>query len=389
MKQQVIYDKAKPFSISVSDTKLEQILERVKNFRFPTQVASGGWEHGVSHNYMRQLVDYWISKYDWRRFEQDLNRHPQFQAHIDGVMIHYYHVQGAGDNPMPLLLTHGWPGSVIEYIYMIDRLTNPVAHGGRIEDAFSVVIPSLPGYGWSEKPEAWVGPVTTSDLLNKLMTEVLGYSQYGSHAGDLGGLMQVQLASRHAKNLLGAHFLNIAAPPVPEDERSEEEKQWLADSAAFTQAEMSYFPHHMLKPSTMMFVLEDNPVGAAAWWIEKIWAWSDRGDDFNTAFSKDRVLDMVMTYLVTDTMGSAMNYYGAIPIETQWQSYPTTRIDVPIAIANFPKDYLLAHPPRSIAERGFNVVQWSVFEHGGHYAGLEQPVPLADDIRKFFRALRN
>ncbi len=378
----------RPFTISVPHTKLEQIRQRVRDYRFPPKVASGGWESGVSHDYMRQLVDYWATEYDWKRFEHDLNRHPQFRATVDGLDIHFYHVLGKGKNPLPLLLTHGWPGSVIEYLYLIDRLTNPAGHGGREEDAFTVVIPSLLGYGWSEKPTGWIGPVKTAALLDKLMAQVLGYPRYGAHAGDLGSLMQMQLASRHGQNLIGAHFLNLAAAPAPGGGQSAEEREWIAQSGAYFQAEMSYFPQQMLKPTTMMFVLEDNPVGAAAWLIEKIWAWSDHKDEFQRLFGNNRILDMVMTYLVTDTMGSAMSFYGAIPGETQWQFHPAERIEIPVAVANFPRDYLNAHPPRAMAERSYNITQWSEFEHGGHFAGLEQPELLIDDIRKFFSALR-
>jgi microsomal epoxide hydrolase len=248
---------------------------------------------------------------------------------------------------------------------------------------------SLMLHGFSFKPDEPFGPVKTAELWKQLMVDVLGYKRFASHAGDLGGLVQVQLAHRYPQHLIGVHFLNIATNPIPETEMNEEEKAWAAQANAFFQAEMSYFPQQMIKPATVAFALADNPVGAAAWALEKIYAWSDHRGYFEELFSKERLLDMVMVYLVTQTAGSAMAFYGGIPRETQWMLHPGEKIAVPTAVANFPADYLNAHPPRSLAERFYNIIQWNSFERGGHFPGLEVPEDLVADLKTFFHQLQS
>ncbi|MGW1886916.1 epoxide hydrolase family protein [Streptomyces sp. NPDC001970] len=377
------------FRVSVPEATVDRIQSRVKNAVWADRLGDGGWGYGASHDYLRDLAEYWTEKFDWRRAEAFLNRFPQYLASIEGFDIHFYHVKGSGSNPLPLVLTHGWPGSVFEFSKVIERLTHPERFGGKEEDAFDVVLPSLPGFGFSSKNlDQPVGPVTTARLWHKLMTEVLGYKTYGAQGGDLGSIVTVHLASTYPEDLVGIH-LNIAhTGPVPEEEMTEEERQWAAEAGAFVDAELDYFRLQTKTPQTPSFALADSPLGTAAWILEKFKVWSDSGDDIESAFTKDELLTNLMIYLATNTVDSSLWYYRGLAMETGGSFSPGGKITVPTGIALFPAELLSGRPPRSIAERFYNITHWSEMGRGGHFAALEQPEPLAEDIRSFFRTVR-
>jgi pimeloyl-ACP methyl ester carboxylesterase len=376
----------RPFRVAIAKHQIDRILARVRQTEWPDPIGEPGWAYGVSYSYLKELSAYWTTRFDWRKVEERLNRYPQFLARVDDFDIHFLHVRGTGVRPMPIVLTHGWPGSVIEFLDAIGPLTDPVKYGGSAADAFDVVIPSLPGFGFSSKPKGKpVGPVTTARLWHKLMTEVSGYTRYGAQGGDWGNAVTVQLAAQFPGELIGIHLNAVGARPVPEAERSEEERAWLRDSAAYRQAELDYFNEQQHKPQTVAFALADNPLGTAAWIVEKLKSWSDSGDDLDSALSKDQVLADVMWYLVTRTEGSSVWFYRGNADEP---AAPRGKISVPTGFAAFPKEMRSLAPPRSMLERDFNLVHYTKMPRGGHFACFEQPQLFVDDLRVFFRRFR-
>ena len=372
-------DEVVPFRIAIPQSKLDRIAARVRETRFPAAVGRpDSWQYGMSFSAMREVVDYWISKYGWRRAESELNRFPQFLATVDDFRIHFYYVRGAGPKPFPIILTHGWPGSVFEFLGTIQRLT---------AEGLSLIIPSLPGFGFSSKPaNGPVGPVTTARLWHALMTERLGYSRYGAQGGDLGCIVSTQLAYLYPTNVAGLH-LNLVPPPEKADERqSEEERAWYKDSQEFRARELDYFQEQAHKPSTVSFALNDNPVGTGAWILEKFKIWSDSGDGFAPAFTLDQLLTDVMIYLVTDTIDSSVWFYRGVLDETGGKTWPG-KITVPTAVADFPKDLLNGRPPKSLIAYGYNLVRYTRMPRGGHFAALEQPELFCQDVSDFFHSL--
>lgn len=368
---QAVTSNVRPFHVAVPQATISRILTRVRQARWPDRIDSADWSYGVNWDFMKSLVDYWVTKYDWRKAEANLNRYPQFLARVDDYDIHFYHVRGRGPDPLPLILTHGWPGSVYEFLEAIGPLS---------EAGFDVVVPSLPGFGFSSKPKGKpVGPVTTARLWHKLMTGVLSYPKFGAQGGDWGQAVTIQLAAQFPDAVVGIH-LNAAgagAAGFPE-QPSEEERDWQRASVAFRAAEMDYFNEQQHKPQTVSFVLADNPLGAAAWIVEKMKGWSDAG------FTQDQYLTNVMIYLVTDTADTAVWFYrGAGEEPTQLRGKLTT----PMGFAAFPKEMRALAPPRSLIERSFNLVRYTPMPRGGHFACLEQPQLLAADIRDFFRGI--
>lgn len=376
-----------PFIVDVSQATLDHILNRVRETQWPARLDDGQWGYGASYDYMRELADYWVNQYDWRKAEENLNRFPQFKAKIEDLDIHFYHVEGKGPNPLPLILTHGWPGSVFEFVHLIEPLTAPTKFGGDPNDAFTVVIPSLPGYGFSAKPQKPIGTVTTARLWNTLMTEVLGYQRYGAQGGDLGSLTTAQLASHHPDSLVGAHFNVLGTNPGSPEQMTEEERAWSQAAADFVQRELTYFFLQAQKPMSPAFGLADSPVGLAAWLTEKFKAWSDSKDGIETVFTKDQLLTMIMIYAVTNTIDSSFWFYRGWA-EESGAFHPGEKITVPTGVALFPADLVNARPPRSIAERDYNIVHWTEMPKGGHFAALEQPELFLNDVRTFFRQVR-
>ncbi|HXP84798.1 MAG TPA: epoxide hydrolase [Bryobacteraceae bacterium] len=380
----------RPFKVKIPQATIDRILRRVREFRWPDRLDGNDWRYGVDWDYMKALAEYWTTAFDWRKAEANLNRYPQFLARVEDFDIHFYHVKGRGPRPIPLILTHGWPGSVFEFLEAIGPLTDPASAGGSVEDAFDVVIPSLPGFGFSSKPRGVpVGPPTTARLWHKLMTEVLGYAKFGAQGGDWGQAVTVQLARDYPDSLLGIHLNAAGAAAATDGEPPEEVREWLRSTNAYRTQELDYFNEQQHKPQTVAFALSDNPVGAAAWIVEKFKAWSDSGNNLDQTFSKDQILTDVMLYLVTETTGTGVWFYrGSADDRSMLGSTARGKVNVPTGFASFPKEMPPLNPPRSVLAQTFNLVHYTKMPRGGHFACLEQPALFVEDVRLFFRKLR-
>jgi pimeloyl-ACP methyl ester carboxylesterase len=293
-----------PFRVNIPQGIVERILGRVRDAQWPDKLDASDWRYGANWDYMKALAQYWIEQFEWRKAEANLNRYPQFLARVGDYDIHFYHVKGTGPKPVPLILTHGWPGSVFEFLEAIGPLSDPVRSGGAAEDAFDVIIPSLPGFGFSSKPEGKpIGPRATAGLWHRLMTEVLGYPKYGAQGGDWGSVVTAQLARLYPDSILGIHLNGAQAGP-PAAEQTADEQAWRKELAAFSAAELDYLREQRNKPQTVAFALSDNPLGTAAWIVEKLKVWSNSSNETGLPFTMDQILTNVMLYLVTNTAGS-------------------------------------------------------------------------------------
>jgi len=377
----------RPFKISIPQAVVNRIHNRVKNTRLPDRLDAPDWRYGANWDYMKALTEYWIGKFDWRKAEANLNRYPQFQARVDDFDIHFYHVKGRGLKPLPLVLTHGWPGSFFEFLETIGPLTDPAKFGGSPDDAFDVVVPSIPGFGFSSKPKAPIGPPTVARLWHKLMTETLGYSKFGAQGGDWGNAITIALARAYPQSLAGIHLNGTGGAAPPETQMTEEERAWQKRAAAHRTQELDYFNEQQHKPGTVAFALHDNPVGTAAWIIEKFKVWSDSGDNIESAFTKDQLLTNVMIYLVTETAATGVWIYRGSADDRSGVA-ATGKLTVPLGFASFPGEMPALNPPRSVLERNYSVMQYTKMPKGGHFAALEQPQLLVNDVRQFFRKLR-
>jgi microsomal epoxide hydrolase len=376
----------RPFTVNIPKSAVDRIVDRVRKARWPDRLDAPDWRYGANWDYLKSLAGYWSTTFDWRRAEASLNRYPQFVARVQDFDIHFYHVKGRGPRPVPLILTHGWPGSVFEFLEAIGPLTDPARFGGSPDDAFDVVVPSIPGFGFSSKPTAPIGPPTTARLWHRLMTGVLGYARFGAQGGDWGNAITVQLAREFPDSLVGIHLNATGGAAAPDGEPSAEEREWQRAAAAHRTAELDYFNEQQHKPATVAFALYDNPLGAAAWIVEKFKVWSDSGDDIERAFTKDQLLTNVMIYLVTDTMATAVWFYRGAADD---RAAPARgKLAIPMGFASFPGEMPALNPPRSVLERSFNLVHYTRMPRGGHFACLEQPQLFVDDVRKFFRTLR-
>ncbi|HEY6344527.1 MAG TPA: epoxide hydrolase [Bryobacteraceae bacterium] len=373
------------FKVAIPQKTIDGIVARVRSAHWPDALLGSPWQYGADWAYMKELADYWTSRFDWRKAEAKLNAFPQFKAQVDDYEIHFYHVRGAGPRPVPIVLTHGWPGSVVEFLDAIGPLTDPVRYGGAAQDSFDIVIPSLPGFGFSSKPKGKpIGPVTIARLWRKLMTE-LGYERFGAQGGDWGQAVTIQLALQFPESLIGIHLNGAGGRPLPESEQTEEERAWVRQAAAYRQAELDYFGEQSRKPQTVSFVLSDSPLGLAAWIVEKFKVWSDSADGIEHAFSKDQLLTNVMLYLVSGTTGSAVWIYRGNADE---QGAFRGKIQVPTGVAAFPKEMPIFLPPRRFLEQDFNLIHSTQMPRGGHFACLEQPQLFVEDVRAFFRKIR-
>jgi pimeloyl-ACP methyl ester carboxylesterase len=378
----------RPFQIHVPDETLADLYMRLERTRLPDEIPGGGWKYGTSLEFMRALVAYWREGYDWRVHEARLNRLRQFVTEIDGIDLHFIHEQGVGPNPMPLILMHGWPGSIVEFERLIPLLTDPGRFGGDPGDAFTIVAPSLPGYTFSFRPnQPRFNIPRMADLFAKLMVDVLGYKRFAAQGGDWGGYISAQLGSAHADKVLGIHINLLWGPregtPEPQNgaERAyiEELKHWMRE-------EQAYGIIQGTKPQTLAYGLTDSPVGLAAWIVEKFRTWSDCGGEVERRFSKDVLLTNVMLYWVTGAINSSFWLYYT-RIHEQWPIRKENPVRVPTAFASFPKEIL--HPPRAwVAPAYPNIQRWTMMPAGGHFPALEEPEALANDVRAFFRGLR-
>jgi len=377
--------KPRPFLVNIPEATIKHLLNRVRDTRWPNRLEAMDWSYGANWDYMKALAQYWTTRYDWHKAEASLNSYPQFLARVGDFDIHFYHVRGKGPNPVPLILTHGWPGSVLEFLEAIGPLSDPQRFGGSPEDSFDVVVPSVPGFGFSSKPSKPIGAPTTATLWHRLMTDVLGYSKYGAQGGDLGSAVTAQLARQYPESLLGVHFNGGGGPAPPEAEQTEEERAWVRAVTAVAATERDYFNEQQHKPQTVAFALTDNPLGTAAWITEKLRLWSDSGAALDPVFTKDQVLTDVMIYLVTDTIGTSVWFYRGIIDDT---TSVRGRVNVPSGFASFPHELPAPNPPRSVIERNYNLVHYSKMPRGGHFACWEQPELFVADVREFFRKLR-
>jgi pimeloyl-ACP methyl ester carboxylesterase len=379
-----------PFTLRVPDADIADLRERLARTRLPDQAPGEPWAYGTDVTYLRDLLEYWRTKFDWRAQEAALNAFPQFTVPLHDIDVHFLHVPGVGPNPMPLLLSHGWPGSVFEFLEIIPRLTDPSRFGGDARDAFTVVAPSLPGYGLSFRPgQKRFGVPEMADCFAALMHDVLGYKRFAAQGGDWGSGITSRLGYAHADKMIGIHLNMMMAAgrdPAQFPNPTEEEQHHLANMKHWFQEETGYQWIQGTKPQTLAFGLTDSPAGLAAWIAEKFRSWSDCGGEIETAISRDRMLADITLYWFTGAIGSSFwPYYARLHGSAVLP--PGDTIDVPTAYAQFPCEML--RPPRSAAERVFtDLRRWTVMPKGGHFAALEQPELLAEDVTIFFRDLR-
>ncbi|HWD28311.1 MAG TPA: epoxide hydrolase [Rhizomicrobium sp.] len=375
-----------PFTIDVPQATLDAIKAKVAAYAWHEAPCGDGletsWTYGANFEFMQALCAYWVGSYDWRKWEAALNAFPQFTAAVDDIDLHFYHVKGASGSARPLILSHGWPGSVFEFLHIIGALANPPDP----KDAFDVVVPSLPGYGWSGKPKRPIGPRRTAQLFDRLMTDTLGYDGYIAQGGDWGSSISAYM-SYEGKGCRAAHLnmMGWASPGV--HAQSDEEKAFAAKAAQLFEMEGAYFREQTTKPQTLSYAMMDSPVGVAAWIVEKFHGWSDTRKGFESVYSKDQLLTNVMIYLVTRTFNTATWMYRGRAEEVFMNPLPKgARLEKPTGIAAFPVD-LIPFPPRTQVERSINVARWDAFEEGGHFAALERPDDLVASIRAFAREL--
>ncbi|GIN09652.1 multidrug MFS transporter [Shouchella clausii] len=376
------------FQIQVSDEILNDLQYRINHIRWPDQLENADWERGTELNYLKSLVSYWRDHYDWRAQEAKLNRFSQFRCKIDGIDVHFVHERGKGPDPLPLILTHGWPDSYLRYHKIIPLLTDPASHGGNPEDSFDVIVPSLPGFGFSSRPKhLGVNNFRVAEMWAKLMTEKLGYSKFAAAGGDMGSGVTRYLAANHPEQLYGIHLTDIGIirdliASSDQGTLSEEERQYKNKASAWMAQEGGYMSIQSTRPQTLAYGLSDSPVGLAGWMTEKFRSWSDCNGDLAQKFSEDELLTHIMVYWVTNTIGSTAHMY----YDNAHSLPPIGYIEVPTGLALFPADILL--PPKEWAMRNLNVIRWTSMPRGGHFTALEEPELFADDIRAFFRSFR-
>jgi len=377
------------FALSVPETAIADLRERLGRTRFPDQAPGEPWAYGTNVEYLRGLVEYWRTTFDWRAQEARLNAFPQFKVPLHDIDVHFLHVSGKGPNPSPLLLMHGWPGSVFEFLDLIPRLTDPARFGGNPADAFTVVAPSLPGYGLSFRPgQKRFGIEEIADCLADLMTETLGYRRFAAQGGDWGGITASRMGYAHADKLIGIHvnLLAVRREPGMLTDPTPEERKYLDELAHWLREETGYQWIQGTRPQTLSFGLTDSPAGLAAWIVEKFRAWSDCGGDVESAFTRDQLLANICLYWFTGAIGSSFFPYY-FRMHRPWPIPDGGTIAVPTGYAEFPHEILRA--PRSLAARTYtDVRRWTVMQRGGHFAAMEQPEALATEVQAFFRPLR-
>jgi pimeloyl-ACP methyl ester carboxylesterase len=371
-----------PFCVDIGDDVIAGIRTRLRDATLP-QPRGQGWEHGVSIAYLEHFRRYWIDGYDWAAAQDRLNAYPQYAVTIDGLRVHFYWVRGTGPTPRPLLLTHGWPGSVVEFLPVVDALAHPERSGGDSADSFDVIVPSLPGFGFSGRPEDVLGPKSTARLWRRLMSEVLGYQSFGAQGGDLGSMVTAYLGGEHADVVSAIHLNFVPVRAAPDAELTPEERGWKTEADAYRARELDYFSLQEHRPQTLAVALQDSPLGAAAWMLERLNAWSDGG--VAHAFSIDDLITNLLLYIATGRIESSLWFYRSFLLECDGRTHPSGRVEVPTGVAVFPKEMLNGRPPRSWAARDYHLVHWSHMQRGGHFACLEQPELFVRDVRKFFR----
>jgi pimeloyl-ACP methyl ester carboxylesterase len=379
----------RPFRLEVSDEVLKDLRERLTRSRFPGEVRDSGWTYGTNLAYLKELVAYWLDGYDWRQHEVRINAWPQFLTAVDGADLHFLHVRGTGPQPLPLLLSHGWPGSIVEFLEVIGPLSDPAAYGGDPADAFDVVVPSLPGYGFSADPGVpGITPQVIAERFVSLMRDVLGYPRFALQGGDWGAVITAAAAHAHPEAVVGLHlnmlgvrpYTGSGSPPI-----TDEEQAFRAASEKWRQEETGYQWIQGTRPQTLAYALTDSPAGLAAWIVEKFRAWSDCGGDVERSFTKDELLTNIMVYWLSGCINSSTRLYYESR-HHPWMLAPGERIAAPTGYAAFPGE--LSRPPRSWVERAVNLQRYTVMTRGGHFGAMEEPELFVEEVRAFFRKLR-
>lgn len=378
-----------PFRIAVGDSEIVDLKRRLMVTRWSPEMPGMGWAMGMDAGYLQSVVAYWQDGFDWRRIEEGLNETPQYLAHGDFGTIHFAHIRSRSDSALPVVLTHGWPGTFAELVSLGNRLADPVRYGRNSIDAFNVVIPSLPGFVFSPPPtRPGTNSITTAAIWATLMS-ALGYQKFLAHGGDIGAGVSTALGLYHSRHLVGLHLNFIPGSYQPHldagYEPTPEERAFFAARSKWLDEEGGYSHVQATKPDVLGPALNDSPVGLAAWILDKYRSWSDCDGDPDKSFSRDELLTTVSLYWFTRSMPSAIRmYWEGRRRLLEFQA--GERVDVPVAIAHFPKE--LPIPPRSLVERGYNVQQWTEMARGGHFAAIEETEALADDITAFARSLR-
>jgi pimeloyl-ACP methyl ester carboxylesterase len=379
-----------PYTVKIPQGAVDDLRERLARTRWPDEIHDTGWDRGADLGFMRDLIEYWQTRFDWRAQERTINGFAQFRATIDGVGIHFIHERGKGPAPIPIVITHGWPGSFVEMLKLIPLLTDPALHGASSHDAFDVVVPSLPGFGFSDRPtQPAMNAFRMADLLATLL-DGLGYPRYGAQGGDWGASVSTALGLAWPSKILGIHLNFIPGSYMPylggsARGLSDAERSFVSDLDEWAATEGGYWHIQRTRPQTLAYGLNDSPVGLAAWIIEKFRAWSDCAGDVERCFTKDELLTNVSIYWFTQTIRSSCSLY----FETRLRPLRFSegeRVTVPCGIAHFPRE--VPFPPPEWVERGYAVTHWTEMSRGGHFAAMEEPELLAGDIRAFFRALR-
>jgi len=381
---------AEPFRVSVDQDTLTDLRRRLGQTRLGKPGGTLAPGDGISVEYMTELIEYWRDTFDWSAQERSLNRWRHFRATIDGARVHFIHEPGRGPRPLPIIVTHGWPGSFVEMLKVIPLLTDPASYGGDDSDAFDVVVPSLPGFGFSELPTGRHGlnAFEIANIWNQLM-HGLGYQRFGAQGGDFGASISTAIGLRHPGSLIGMHLNYIPGSFTPFLEASapltDQEIAFQAGAIAWYDTDGAYAHVQRTRPRTLAYGLEDSPVGLAAWIVEKFGEWGDCAGHIESRFTKDELLSNVMIYWATRTAYSASRLY------VEMRDHPLTfgpgeYIDVPVGVARLPLE--APFPPREWVERGYRVERWTELPSGGHFAAMEEPERLVEDIRAFFRPLR-
>lgn len=389
-----MHSTASPFKIAVSDDALSDLHHRLTHTRWSAYPDRIHWKAGTSPEYLQEFVSYWQESYHWRDHEATLNQLSHFKVSIEDIGIHFIYERGKGPNPLPIVLTHGCPDSFCRFLKLIPMLTDPASYGGQPDDAFDVIVPDLPGYGFSDKPKQLGTVFRVHELWAHLMTEILGYKKFVAHGGDWGSTVTEQLARNHPDSVLAIHLTDVPFGHLfqkPND-ASPEEEQFFKKNETWIQKEGAYALIQSTKPTSLAPGLNDSPAGLASWILEKFRSWSDCGGDIESRFSKDELLTHIMVYWTTESIATSFLPYfeyanaSALTWIKEGIKNWVGRCKVPTAFALFPKD--ISSPPRAWAARFFDVQRWTEMSRGGHFAAMEEPQLLVEDLRAWFRQFR-
>ena len=376
------------FKVNFTEKEISLVYQKIKDYPWSSMPDLDGWEHGTNKKYLKELCDYWVSEFDWYKHEKQINNFENFITNVEGTDIHFIKKKGSNPGSTPLLLMHGWPGSVIEFLDIIEKLASPEISGVNKNNSFDVIVPSLPGFGFSGKPDKPIGPRKMAEILNKLMIKNLGYKNYMAQGGDWGATIANWIGYDHSKFCKALH-INCLTMRHPDGPQSDDEKNWQKRFDKDQIMQDGYRTQQATKPQSLSYGMMDSPVGIAAWILEKMYFWSDLKDkNLESVYSKDTLIANIMVYILTKSFNTASwIYFGRREEGGRFFPKDFKKITVPTAAAIFPAE-MSEWPPRSYVERIFNIKQWSEMPGGGHFAALEKPDLLVDDIRKFLRSLR-